>query len=91
MKVMMIVRGTIGPTCSTSLLLESNLRMRADSHTVFIAVRTHDHDNDSYQHCIQQCGWSALAYFVRIYVSVYAYAETVCVSGSTGVFAKAQI
>ena len=52
------------------------------------SVRIHDLDNDSYQHCVWQCGWSMPAYFVHIYVSVYTYSETVCVSGSTGALAN---
>ena len=60
--------------------------MRADSHTAFSVNR--DFDSDSYQNGIWQCGWSTPAYFVRIYVSVYAYPETVCVSGRTGAFAN---
>ena len=35
------------------------------------SVRTHDLDNDSYQHSM--CGWFKPTYFVCIYVSVFAY------------------
>ena len=52
------------------------------------SVQTHDLDNAFYQHSVWKCGRFTLAYFVRIYVSVYASAETVCMSGSTGMFAN---